>query len=136
MSSHLSSRRPAGDRPALVLRNLEKSFGDVAAVAGVDLEVNQGEFLTLLGPSGSGKTTTLRMIAGFTVQTGGTIEIHGNDVSRIPPHKRDVGMVFQNYALFPHMTSGENIAFPLQMRKLPKAEIKRRVDDALRLVKL
>ena len=136
MSSHLPRRDPTSDRPALVLRELKKHFGDVAAVDGVDLDVRQGEFLTLLGPSGSGKTTTLRMIAGFTVQTGGTIEIDGNDVSRIPPHKRDVGMVFQNYALFPHMTSGENIAFPLQMRKLPKAEIKRRVDDALRLVKL
>ncbi len=136
MSSHLAGRRPPGDRPALVLRDLEKSFGDVAAVAGVDLEVNQGEFVTLLGPSGSGKTTTLRMIAGFTVQSGGTIEIDGTDVGRVPPHKRDVGMVFQNYALFPHMTAGENIAFPLQMRKLPRAEISRRVDDALRLVKL
>ena len=136
MSSHLAGRKSTSDRPALVLRGLDKHFGDVAAVNGVDLDVRQGEFITLLGPSGSGKTTTLRMIAGFTVQTAGTIEIDGNDVSRIPPHKRDVGMVFQNYALFPHMTSGENIAFPLQMRKLPKAEIKRRVDDALRLVKL
>jgi putative spermidine/putrescine transport system ATP-binding protein len=136
MSTHMPGRKPTSDRPALVLRGLEKHFGDVAAVNGVDLDVRQGEFITLLGPSGSGKTTTLRMIAGFTVQTAGTIEIDGNDVSRIPPHKRDVGMVFQNYALFPHMTSGENISFPLQMRKLPKAEIKRRVDDALRLVKL
>jgi putative spermidine/putrescine transport system ATP-binding protein len=136
MSAHLAGRKPTSDRPALVLRGLEKHFGDVAAVAGVDLNVRQGEFVTLLGPSGSGKTTTLRMIAGFTVQSKGTIEIDGTDVTRIPPHKRDVGMVFQNYALFPHMTSGENIGFPLQMRKLPKSEIKRRVDDALRLVKL
>jgi putative spermidine/putrescine transport system ATP-binding protein len=137
MSAHMASgRKPTSDRPALALRGLQKHFGDVAAVAGVDLDVRQGEFITLLGPSGSGKTTTLRMIAGFTIQSAGTIEIDGTDVTRIPPHKRDVGMVFQNYALFPHMTSGENIAFPLQMRKLPKPEIKRRVDDALRLVKL
>jgi putative spermidine/putrescine transport system ATP-binding protein len=139
MSAHMASgptRTPGSDRPALALRGLQKYFGDVAAVAGVDLDVRQGEFVTLLGPSGSGKTTTLRMIAGFTVQSAGTIEIDGTDVGQIPPHKRDVGMVFQNYALFPHMTSGENIAFPLEMRKLPKAEIKRRVDDALRLVKL
>ena len=136
MSAHLPGPTSAGARPALVLRGLHKMFGDVPAVAGIDLEVAQGEFLTLLGPSGSGKTTTLRMIAGFTVQSAGTIEIDGSDVSRVPPHKRDVGMVFQNYALFPHMTAAENIAFPLQMRKRGKAEIARRVDEALRLVKL
>jgi len=124
------------DRPALVLRGLEKSFGDVLAVDGVDLEVRQGEFITLLGPSGSGKTTTLRMIAGFTRQTAGTIEIDGVDMSHVPPHRRDVGMIFQNYALFPHMTAAENIAFPLQMRKAGGTEIKRRVAEALALVKL
>jgi putative spermidine/putrescine transport system ATP-binding protein len=137
MSAHLPlGRKPTSDHPALALRGLEKYFGDVPAVRGVDLEVRQGEFVTLLGPSGSGKTTTLRMIAGFTMQSGGTIEVDGVDVGHIPPHKRDVGMVFQNYALFPHMTAGENIAFPLQMRKRPKDEIRRRVDDVLRLVKL
>ena len=138
MSAHLESlgRKPRSDRPALVISGLHKMFGDVAAVDGVDLTVPEGEFLTLLGPSGSGKTTTLRMIAGFTVQSSGTIEIDGTDVSKTPPHKRDVGMVFQNYALFPHMTAGENIAFPLEMRKLPKVEIKQRVADALKLVKL
>ena len=124
------------DRPALVLRNLQKSFGDVPAVDGVDLEVRQGEFITLLGPSGSGKTTTLRMIAGFTLQSGGTIEIDGTDMRRVPPYRRDVGMIFQNYALFPHMTAAQNIAFPLQMRQLERAEIKRRVSDVLTLVKL
>jgi putative spermidine/putrescine transport system ATP-binding protein len=136
-----TSRNPGAgadrpDRPALVLRNLQKSFGDVAAVDGVDLEVRQGEFITLLGPSGSGKTTTLRMIAGFTLQSGGTIEIDGVDMSRVPPYRRDVGMIFQNYALFPHMTAAQNIAFPLQMRRAGRPEIKRRVDDALALVKL
>ena len=123
-------------RPALVLRGLEKSFGDVAAVDGVDLEVRQGEFITLLGPSGSGKTTTLRMIAGFTRQSGGTIEIDGVDMSDIPPHRRDVGMIFQNYALFPHMTAAQNIAFPLEMRRAGRSEIKRRVAEALALVRL
>ena len=136
MSAHLPGRAPAGSRPALVLRGLEKRFDEVVAVAGIDLEVPEGQFITLLGPSGSGKTTTLRMIAGFTLQTSGSIEIDGTDVSRVPPHRRDVGMVFQNYALFPHMTARENVAFPLQMRKLSKAEIKRRVDAALSLIKL
>ena len=124
------------DRPALVLRDLQKSFGDVAAVDGVDLEVRQGEFITLLGPSGSGKTTTLRMIAGFTQQSGGTIEIDGVDMSHVPPHRRDVGMIFQNYALFPHMTAGENIAFPLEMRRVDRSETALRVAEALALVKL
>ncbi len=134
-----ATTRPGGagaDRPALVLRGLEKYFGDVPAVDGVDLEVRQGEFITLLGPSGSGKTTTLRMIAGFTLQSGGTIEIDGVDMSHVPPYRRDVGMIFQNYALFPHMTAAENIAFPLQMRRVGRPEIKRRVADALALVKL
>ena len=88
------------ERPALVLRDLRKTFGSAVAVDGVDLEVRRGEFLTLLGPSGSGKTTTLRMIAGFMGPTGGTIEIDGQDMTRVPPYRRDVGMVFQNYALF------------------------------------
>ncbi len=134
-----ATTRPGGagaDRPALVLRGLEKYFGDVPAVDGVDLEVRQGEFITLLGPSGSGKTTTLRMIAGFTLQSGGTIEIDGVDMNHVPPYRRDVGMIFQNYALFPHMTAAENIAFPLQMRRVGRPEIKRRVADALALVKL
>jgi putative spermidine/putrescine transport system ATP-binding protein len=124
------------DRPALVLRGLQKWFGDVPAVDGVDLDVRRGEFITLLGPSGSGKTTTLRMIAGFTQQSAGTIEIDGVDMSRVPPHRRDVGMIFQNYALFPHMTAAENIAFPLEMRHVSRDEIKRRVAEALSLVKL
>jgi putative spermidine/putrescine transport system ATP-binding protein len=136
MSSTARRSAPAADRPALVLRGLAKHFGDVPAVDGVDLEVRQGEFVTLLGPSGSGKTTTLRMIAGFAVQTSGTIEIDGVDMGRVPPYHRDVGMIFQNYALFPHMTAAQNIAFPLQMRRTGRAEIKRRVADALALVKL
>jgi putative spermidine/putrescine transport system ATP-binding protein len=125
----------AANRSALVLRGLHKRFGDVPAVDGVDLEVRE-EFITLLRPSGSRKTTTLRMIAGFTQQSAGSIEIDGLDMSDVPPHRRDVGMVFQNYALFPHMTAAENIAFPLQMRRAEGAEIKRRVAEALALVKL
>jgi len=105
-------------------------------VDGIDLDVRPGEFLTLLGPSGSGKTTTLRMVAGFMAPTSGSIEIDGSDMTRVPPHRRDVGMVFQNYALFPHMTAAENVAFPLRMRRRPGAEIKKRVGEALDLVKL
>jgi putative spermidine/putrescine transport system ATP-binding protein len=126
----------AAAHPALSLRGLVKRFGDVPAVDGVDLEVTRGEFVTLLGPSGSGKTTTLRMIAGFTAQTAGTIEVDGVDMSHVPPYRRDVGMVFQNYALFPHMTAAQNIAFPLQMRRVGRSEIRTRVAEALGLVKL
>jgi putative spermidine/putrescine transport system ATP-binding protein len=123
--------------PALVLRDLRKEFGGgVRAVDGVDLEVRRGEFVTLLGPSGSGKTTTLRMVAGFTTPTSGTIEVDGQDMTRVPPHRRDVGMVFQNYALFPHMTAAQNVAFPLQMRRIGRDDIKRQVHEALSLVKL
>ena len=133
------SRSPATDpveRPALVLRGLAKRFGDATAVDGVDLDVRKGEFVTLLGPSGSGKTTTLRMIVGFTRQDAGTIEIDGQDMSRVPPYRRDVGMVFQNYALFPHMTAAQNVGFPLQMRRAPRREVAERVAEALALVKL
>ena len=130
------TRPAAGDRPALVLRALTKHFGSAVAVDGIDLDVRPGEFLTLLGPSGSGKTTTLRIVAGFMAPTSGSIEIDGSDMTRVPPHRRDVGMVFQNYALFPHMTAAENVAFPLRMRRRPGAEIKKRVGEALDLVKL
>jgi putative spermidine/putrescine transport system ATP-binding protein len=131
-----TGERSAGDRPALVLRNLRKLFGAAAAVDGVDLEIRRGEFVTLLGPSGSGKTTTLRMVAGFMAPTSGSIEIDGSDMTRVPPYRRDVGMVFQNYALFPHMTAAQNVAFPLQMRRKSRREIEKRVADALALVKL
>ena len=101
----------------------------MVACEDVDLEVRRGEFVTLLGPSGSGKTTTLRMIAGFTTPTGGSIEIGGRDMTRVPPYRRNVGMVFQNYALFPHMTAAQNIGFPLQMRRRRRGqEIRRRVE--------
>jgi putative spermidine/putrescine transport system ATP-binding protein len=121
---------------ALSLERVTKTYSDVRAVDDVSLDVGPGEFVTLLGPSGSGKTTTLRMIAGFVRPDSGRVVLDGRELTSVPPYKRDVGMVFQNYALFPHMTAGENVAFPLQMRRIPKEEITRLVDDALRLVRL
>jgi putative spermidine/putrescine transport system ATP-binding protein len=126
----------ADDGPVLVLRDLRKVYGSLVACDDVDLEVRRGEFVTLLGPSGSGKTTTLRMIAGFTAPSGGSIEIDGRDVTRVPPHRRNVGMVFQSYALFPHMTAAQNVAFPLRLRGVPSGTIRERVAEALRLVEL
>jgi putative spermidine/putrescine transport system ATP-binding protein len=108
----------------------------VVAVAGIDLEVEAGEFFTMLGPSGSGKTTTLRMIAGFEDPSGGTIELAGQDVSGVPPYDRAVNTVFQDYALFPHMTVGENVAYGLRIARVDKAERARRRDEALEMVRL
>ena len=125
-----------GRSGALSLERVTKAYSDVRAVDDVSLDVRPGEFVTLLGPSGSGKTTTLRIIAGFVRPDSGRVVLDGRELTRVPPYKRDVGMVFQNYALFPHMTAGENVAFPLQMRRTPKEEITRLVDDALRLVRL
>jgi putative spermidine/putrescine transport system ATP-binding protein len=105
-------------------------------VDGISLDVSPGEFVTFLGPSGSGKTTTLRMIAGFAEPDQGVIEVDGRSLVGVPPYQRDIGMVFQNYALFPHMTAGQNIAFPLEMQGLKKAEVRRRTDEALALVRL
>jgi len=124
------------DQIKVSLKNLGKRFNEVVAVDQVTLEVYTGEFLTLLGPSGSGKTTTLMMIAGFEFPTEGEIFVEGKDISQVPPSKRNIGMVFQNYALFPHMTVYENIAFPLKMRKFGKAEISKRVGAVLEKVKL
>src|SRR5450631_1585303 len=107
---------------AIRLRGLRKQFGDVVAVDGVDLDVLDGEFITLLGPSGSGKTTVLRMIAGFELPTSGTVELGGVDVTRRAPFERDVNTVFQDYALFPHMSVRENIAYGLRVKKVPRAE--------------
>src|SRR6478752_1408554 len=120
----------------LELDNLSKRYGDHAAVAGVTLDVADGEFVVLLGPSGCGKTTTLRMIAGFVEPSGGAARIGGVDVTYLPPWRRNTGMVFQSYALFPHMTVAQNVAFGLEMRKLPRADIGRRVEEALALVRL
>jgi spermidine/putrescine ABC transporter ATP-binding subunit len=136
MTGPAADARATDDGPVLVLSDLRKVYGSVVACDDVDLEVRRGEFVTLLGPSGSGKTTTLRMIAGFTAPSGGSIAIDGRDVTRVPPHRRNVGMVFQSYALFPHMTAAQNVAFPLQLRGVPKSAMRARVDEALRLVKL
>ncbi len=122
--------------PAVRLVDLVKGYGDVTAVAGVDLEIADGEFFSMLGPSGSGKTTTLRMIAGFETPTSGRVELHGRDVSPLPPYDRDVNTVFQDYALFPHMTVGDNVGYGLMVRKVAKDERRRRVDDALAMVRL
>jgi putative spermidine/putrescine transport system ATP-binding protein len=118
------------------LASLSKHYGEVVAVAGIDLEVEAGEFFTMLGPSGSGKTTTLRMIAGFEDPSGGTIELAGEDVSGVPPYDRAVNTVFQDYALFPHMTVGENVAYGLRIARVEKAERARRRDEALEMVRL
>jgi putative spermidine/putrescine transport system ATP-binding protein len=118
------------------LANLSKHYGEVEAVAGIDLEIEPGEFFTMLGPSGSGKTTTLRMIAGFEDPSGGTIELAGENVSRVPPYERSVNTVFQDYALFPHMSVGENVAYGLRIAGVAKAERAKRRDEALEMVRL
>ena len=120
----------------LDVRGIVKTFGAVTALNRVDLAVEEGEFLTILGPSGSGKTTLLKAVAGFEVPDAGTVRLGDKDVTTAPARSRNVGMVFQNYALFPHMTVAENLAFPLEMRGTAKAEIARRVQDALALVEL
>src|SRR3954469_10698040 len=120
----------------LELIDLSKFYGDQIAVAGVTLDVADGEFLVLLGPSGCGKTTTLRMIAGLIEPSGGAARIGGTDVTYLPPWRRNTGMVFQSYALFPHMTVAENVAFGLEMRRISKAEIAARTKEVLRMVRL
>ncbi|MCZ2804818.1 ABC transporter ATP-binding protein [Modestobacter sp. VKM Ac-2983] len=130
---------PAAPRAGTQIRltDVVKDYGlAVPAVDGVSLTIEPGEFMTLLGPSGSGKTTTLNLIAGFETLTSGRIAFNGDDVSNLPPHKRDLGMLFQNYALFPHMTVAQNVAYPLRERKVSKAEITRRVAEVLELVQL
>ncbi len=122
--------------PSIELRDVRKTFGAVVAVDGVSLAVGRGEFLTLLGPSGCGKTTTLRMIGGFELPTSGEIAIDGEPMGNRPPHQRPVNTVFQNYALFPHLTVGQNVAYGLEMAGVPKAERQRRVGDALEMVRL
>ncbi|OZI82721.1 ABC transporter ATP-binding protein [Bordetella genomosp. 2] len=120
----------------LVLKGLTKRYGDLTAVDGLDLSVERGEFISLLGPSGCGKTTTLHMIAGFVEPSGGAILLDGADLGRVPANKRGLGIVFQNYALFPHMTAAENVAFGLEMRRVGAKERAARVAEALQLVGL
>ena len=120
----------------IVLENLTKNFGNVKAVDNVDLEIEDKEFVTLLGPSGCGKTTTLRMIAGLEAPTSGKIYFDGKAVNDVPPHKRNVAMVFQDYALYPHMNAFQNIAFSLGMRKIPENEIREQVTNTARLLRI
>jgi putative spermidine/putrescine transport system ATP-binding protein len=127
---------PVTTRPAIRLRGLRKVFGPVVAVDGIDLDIAEGEFFAVLGPSGSGKTTVLRMIAGFETPTDGRIELAGADTTRVPPFRRDVNTVFQDYALFPHMTVEENVAYGLRVRKVSRPERARRVAEALDMVRL
>ena len=131
--TQLSERSAAVD---VRLSGLRKSYGAVAAVDGVDLEIARGEFFTMLGPSGSGKTTTLRMIAGFERPDAGVVELGGRDVSSLPPFERDVNTVFQDYALFPHMTVQENVEYGLRVKKVPKAERRAKATEVLRVVRL
>ncbi len=122
--------------PDISVRGLTKRFGEVVAVDGIDLDIPAGEFFTMLGPSGSGKTTTLRMIAGFEIPDEGTIELAGEDVSRLPPYDRPVNTVFQDYALFPHMTVQENVEYGLMVKKVKKGERRERAGQALEMVRL
>jgi len=120
----------------LRIEGLTKLYGATAAVEDVNLDVAQGEMLVLLGPSGCGKTTTLRLVAGFVAATRGRILVEGKDYAALPPYQREMGMVFQSYALFPHLTVAQNVTFGLRMRKLPKAEIDTRLEQTLDMVKL
>ena len=131
-----ADRRSATGPAAVTLEHLVKRYGDAEAVSGIDLEIGDGEFFSMLGPSGSGKTTTLRMIAGFETPSEGRILLHGNDVTGVPPFDRDVNTVFQDYALFPHMSVGENVAYALTIRKVPRRERETRVAEAMRMVRL
>ncbi len=124
------------DGVILATRDLSKRYGDTVAVAAVDLAIEEGEFVTLLGPSGCGKTTTLRLIAGYVEPSGGQVLLDGADVTHAPPQRRNMGMVFQSYALFPHMTVYDNLAFALQIRKWPREKIRARVREMLELVRL
>ncbi len=125
-----------GTRPAVRLIALRKKYGNVVAADGVDLEVAEGEFFTMLGPSGSGKTTLLRIIAGFERPDGGTVELGGTDVTRQPPYARDVNTVFQDYALFPHMTVIENVEYGLKIKRVARSERRRRAERTLDMVRL
>jgi putative spermidine/putrescine transport system ATP-binding protein len=131
-----SDSAPPRRAAAVTLEHLVKRFGEVEAVSGIDLEIHDGEFFSMLGPSGSGKTTTLRMIAGFEAPSEGRILLHGKDVTGVPPFDRDVNTVFQDYALFPHMTVAQNVAYGLMVRRTPAAERATRTVDALRMVRL
>jgi putative spermidine/putrescine transport system ATP-binding protein len=128
--------KPMPTGTAVSLRGVTKQFGEVTAVAGVDLDIAEGEFFSMLGPSGSGKTTLLRMIAGFELPSAGTVLLKGRDVTRLPPFDRDVNTVFQDYALFPHMSVQENVEYGLRVKRVPRADRRRRAEEALGMVRL
>ena len=121
---------------AVIIKNAVKKYGDFTALNGVSLDIKQGEFFTLLGPSGCGKTTLLRMIAGFNTVDGGEICFDDRVINNLEAHKRDIGMVFQNYAIFPHLTVAENVAYGLKAKKCPKDQIPGKVEEALELVQI
>lgn len=127
---------PSSNNEFVSVKNVSKSFGSTNVVRNVSLDIHRGEFISLLGPSGSGKTTTLMMIAGFEKPDRGTISLEGQVLDNVPPYKRNLGFVFQSYALFPHMTIARNVAYPLAMRKLPKSEIDKAVAESLMMVDL
>jgi putative spermidine/putrescine transport system ATP-binding protein len=120
----------------IALHNLQKRYGSTTAVDNISVSISPGEFISLLGPSGSGKTTTLMMIAGFEIPDGGQVLLDDKDITRLPPHRRELGVIFQNYALFPHMTAVENVAYPLRMRRVAKDEVDTRVRRVLDQVHL
>jgi len=137
VSQNARPNRPNADAPHVTFRKVQKTYdGENLIVRDLNLDIRRGEFLTLLGPSGSGKTTCLMMLAGFETPTGGEIRLGEKVINSVPPHKRNIGMVFQNYALFPHMTVVENLRFPLAIRKLSTAEIDAKVSKALDMVQL
>ncbi|PYC13486.1 polyamine ABC transporter ATP-binding protein [Pseudomonas jessenii] len=136
MSAVIKDASQQNDKPLVSLRNLNKHYGDFAAVDNISLDIKDGEFLTFLGSSGSGKSTTLSMLAGFETPSSGEILVNGQSLVNVPPHKRDIGMVFQRYSLFPHLSVRDNIAFPLAIRKLAAVEREKRVDAMLKLVQL
>ncbi|WP_193173176.1 ABC transporter ATP-binding protein [Nisaea nitritireducens] len=126
-----------GNQPFVQFKNVQKTYdGEILVVKDLNLDIENGEFLTMLGPSGSGKTTCLMMLAGFETPTQGQIMLGDTELNNVPPHKRGIGMVFQNYALFPHMSVAENLAFPLEVRKMSKAETEQKVNRALDMVEL
>src|SRR5205085_2314928 len=136
-ASVAAGQEPTAGEPLVRFRGVQKTYDGVQLVVKqLDLDIRRGEFLTLLGPSGSGKTTTLMMLAGFESPTAGDILLDGKPITRTPPHKRNFGMVFQNYALFPHLTVAQNVAYPLTVRKVPQADITKRVERALGMVQL
>jgi putative spermidine/putrescine transport system ATP-binding protein len=127
----------SNDQPYVQFKNVQKSYdGVILVVKGFNLDVAEGEFITMLGPSGSGKTTCLMMLAGFETATHGDIILDGQSINDVAPHKRNIGMVFQNYALFPHMTVAENLMFPLEVRNMPKSDAQKKVQKALDMVQM